>query len=157
MSLLRKIFLPQTPGRVFSASSLPGLTANPWSRKNSPRERIITEGKKKTQKLKRYDIQRIYARKRLRTADLILGGFSIADQFGLKAIQDTYNRAFEEWKNDYRYLTELTLVLNHKIWQYHKKRPDFAALYNSLWKDADQYAVENLKDEELGYYFDVTD
>ena len=83
--------------------------------------------------------------------------FSIADQFGLKAIQDTYNRAFEEWKNDYRYLTELTLVLNHKIWQYHKKRPDFAALYNSLWKDADQYAVENLKDEEWGYYFDVTD
>ena len=83
--------------------------------------------------------------------------FSIADQFGLKAIQDTYNRAFEEWKNDYRYLTELTLVLNNNICNYKKKRPDFAALYNSLWKDADQYAVENLKDEELGYYFDVTD
>ena len=83
--------------------------------------------------------------------------FSIADKFGLSAIQDTFNRAFEEWKEDYKYLTELILVLNHKIWQYYKTRPEFAALYNSLWEQADQYAVENLKDEELGYFYDVTD
>ena len=25
------------------------------------------------------------------------------------------------------------------------------------WRQADQYAVENLKDEELSYYYDVTD
>lgn len=47
--------------------------------------------------------------------------FSIADQFGLSAVQDTFNRAFEEWKENYKYLTELVLVLNHKIWQYHEK------------------------------------
>lgn len=40
--------------------------------------------------------------------------FSIADRFGLSAIQDTFKRAFEEWKNNYKYLTELILVLNHK-------------------------------------------
>ena len=39
--------------------------------------------------------------------------FSIADRFGLSAIQDTFKRAFEEWKNNYKYLTELILVLNH--------------------------------------------
>lgn len=33
--------------------------------------------------------------------------FSIADRFGLSAIQDTFKRAFEEWKNNYKYLTEL--------------------------------------------------
>lgn len=27
--------------------------------------------------------------------------FSIADRFGLSAIQDTFKRAFEEWKNNY--------------------------------------------------------
>ena len=42
--------------------------------------------------------------------------FSIADRFGLAAVLDTFNRAFREWKGDYKFLTELTLVLNHKIW-----------------------------------------
>lgn len=83
--------------------------------------------------------------------------FSIADKFGLSSIQDTFNRAFEGWKEDYKYLTELILVLNHKIWQYHKTRPEFATLYNSLWEQADRYAVENLKDDELSYFYDVTD
>lgn len=83
--------------------------------------------------------------------------FSIADKFDLSSIQDTFNRAFEEWKEDYKYLTELILVLNHKIWQYHKTRPEFATLYNSLWEQADRYAVENLKDDELRYFYDVTD
>ncbi len=48
--------------------------------------------------------------------------FSIADRFGLSAIQYTFNRTFEEWIEDYKYLTELVLVLNHKIWQYHENR-----------------------------------
>ena len=45
--------------------------------------------------------------------------FTIADFFGVKAIQDTFDRAFGEWKKDYKYLTELILVLNHKIWQHY--------------------------------------
>ena len=83
--------------------------------------------------------------------------FSIADRFGLSAIRDTFNRAFREGKEDYEYLTELVLVLNHKIWQYYETRPDIASLYNTLWEEASQYAVENLKDDELSYYYDVTD
>ena len=83
--------------------------------------------------------------------------FTIADRFGLSAIQDTFNRAFEEWKEHYKYLTELILVLNHKIWQYHESYPEFASLYNSLWEQADLYAVENLKGEEVEYFYEVTD
>lgn len=83
--------------------------------------------------------------------------FSIADRFGISAIQDTFNRAFEEWKENYKYLTELILVLNHKIWQYYETRPEVATLYNSLWEQADLYAQENLKDDELSYYYEVTD
>lgn len=83
--------------------------------------------------------------------------FTIADVFGLSAIQDTFNRAFTEWKEDYKFLTELVLVLNHKIWQYYERKPEVAALYNTLWEQADQYAVDNLKDDELSYFLDVTD
>ena len=69
--------------------------------------------------------------------------FSIADRFGLSAIQDTFNRAFKEWKENYKYLTDLVLVLNHKIWQYYETRPEIATLYNTLWAQASQYAMEH--------------
>ena len=82
--------------------------------------------------------------------------FSIADRFGLAAVLDTFNRAFREWKGDYKFLTELTLVLNHKIWQYYENRPDMAVLYNILWEQAEQYAKENLKRDELSEYLGET-
>lgn len=44
--------------------------------------------------------------------------FSIADKYGIAGVKDTYRRAFNEWKDDYKFFTELTLVLNHKIWQH---------------------------------------
>ena len=31
--------------------------------------------------------------------------FTIADRFGLSAIRDTYNRAFKEWNENYKFLT----------------------------------------------------
>ena len=83
--------------------------------------------------------------------------FSIADRFGKAAITDTYNRAFKEWKDNCKFLTELVLVLNHKIWQYYENNPDVASLYNSLWEKTDEYAMENLKGEEATYYFKVKD
>ena len=58
--------------------------------------------------------------------------FSIADRFGLAAVLDTFNRAFREWKGDYKFLTELTLVLNHKIWQYYENRPDMAGVLKTI-------------------------
>ena len=83
--------------------------------------------------------------------------FCIAEHFGVNAIKDTYNRAFEEWKNDYEYLTELVVVLNHKIWRYYGQNDVYARLYDSLWKKADAYAVNNLKGDELRYFLRVTD
>lgn len=31
--------------------------------------------------------------------------FTIAEAFGENAVRDTFNRAFEEWKGNYKYLT----------------------------------------------------
>lgn len=83
--------------------------------------------------------------------------FSIADRFGTSAIKDIYNRAFNEWKHNYKYLTELILVLNHKIWQYCESDTCTAKLYDSLWRKTEQYALENLKENELDYFYRVTD
>ena len=83
--------------------------------------------------------------------------FSIADKFGTLAIKDTFKRAFKEWKTNYIYLTELVIVLNHKIWQYYEKNETYAKLYNDLWEEADNYACENLKGDELRHFYEVTD
>lgn len=83
--------------------------------------------------------------------------FSIADKFGLSAVQDTFNRAFDEWKDNYIYLTELVLVLNWKMWQHYEHNEQLARLYESLWGQADEYAFQNLKDNELEYFIQTTD
>ena len=83
--------------------------------------------------------------------------FSIADRFGVSAIKDTFKRAFNEWKSDYKYLTELVMVLNWKIWQHYETNDKYAELYNELWGEADLYAMENLKGDEAAYFFRTTD
>lgn len=83
--------------------------------------------------------------------------FSIADHFGISAIKDTYKNAFKNWKFDYKYLTELVMALNWKIWEHYKSNQAFAKIYNDLWTKCYDYAVNNLKDDELNYFFTVTD
>lgn len=84
--------------------------------------------------------------------------FTIADAFGINAIKDTYKRAFNEWRNDYKMLTALVITLNHKLWQHYEAgHKEFALVYNDLWDEAQTYAYENLKDEALAYFIEVTD
>ena len=83
--------------------------------------------------------------------------FTIADRFGVSAIKDTFKRAFNEWKSDYKYLTELVMVLNWKIWQHYETNDKYAELYNELWGEADLDAMENLKGDEAAYFFRTTD
>lgn len=83
--------------------------------------------------------------------------FSIADRFGLSAVHDTYSRAFKEWRDNYIYLTELVLVLNHKIWQHYQTNEALARLYDKLWRDAAAWACKHLKGEEAEYYYRTLD
>lgn len=83
--------------------------------------------------------------------------FSIADNFGKAAIKDTYKRAFHEWKGNYKYLTELVMALNWKIYEHWDTNNEYAGLYNELFEKADVYAQENLKGEELSYFYRTTD
>ena len=71
--------------------------------------------------------------------------FSMADRFGVGAIRDTYDRAFNEWKGDYKYLTEFVMILNWEIWEHYENNETYA------------YALENLKGEELQYFCDTTE
>lgn len=84
--------------------------------------------------------------------------FTIADKFWTSAVKDTFQRAFDEWKSNYKYLTELVMVLNWKLREHYDKWDKaLAKVYESLWMQADEYAVDNLKDDELSYFLNTTD
>ena len=84
--------------------------------------------------------------------------FTIADHFGINAVKDTFRRAFNEWKGNYVYLTELVCTCNLKIWEHWEKgNQSLAEVYDSLWRKADGYACDNLKGEELSFFYRVTD
>ena len=85
--------------------------------------------------------------------------FSIADRFGEKAIRDTYTKLFNQWKDKHpKEITELTLILNWKIWQHYEQGNEaLAQVYNELWEKMDLWCQENLKGDDLDYYYHTTD
>lgn len=83
--------------------------------------------------------------------------FSMAELFGLDDISDTFNRALEEWKSNIVYLTELVMVLNWKIWYWYENYDEYAELYQELWEKADEWALNNLKDDDLSYFLRTVD
>lgn len=83
--------------------------------------------------------------------------FCIAECFGGKAVKDTFRRIFNEWKSNVVYLTELVMVLNWKIWEWYECDGAVADIYNKLYEKADQYAIENLKGDELQYFLRTVD
>ena len=84
--------------------------------------------------------------------------FTIADKFGIEAVKDTFKRAFSEWKTDYIYLTELTLVINWKCWEhYEKNNLEISKLYSEYYYQLREYGLDNLKGKELEYFIKTLD
>lgn len=81
--------------------------------------------------------------------------FIAAEQSGVNAIKDTYNRILAECKDNYKDLTEFVMVLNWRSWMCENK--NFSNLYDTLWMTADEYATTHLTGEELAYFYDTTD
>lgn len=84
--------------------------------------------------------------------------FRIAEAFGIDAVKDTFNRAFQEWRTNYLYLTEFVIVLNQRCWMhYDKGNMELSKLYSDYYYKAHDWACNNLKGKEFEHYFNVTD
>ena len=88
--------------------------------------------------------------------------FSIAEPFGRQAIEDTAKRAFDEWKDNYKYLTELIMVINHKSWEHAEHNNSaLAELYSNLYYRYDEKAIKYISihhpESALTYYFKTLD
>ena len=83
--------------------------------------------------------------------------FSLADNRGADAILKVYTKVFNEWKTNYRYITELVLVLYYKIWQYNGKDNILINLYYKLWNKTSIWCEDNFSELERKYYIETTD
>jgi hypothetical protein len=43
------------------------------------------------------------------------------------------------------------------MWRWHETSDIYARLYRELWMKLDQWCIDNLKGEELEYYYATTD
>ena len=84
--------------------------------------------------------------------------FVIADKFGESAIRNTYERAFNEWKNNVQFFASLVCTLNHQIWNHHEAGNEaIARVYDELWKKADAFAYDHFTGKDIKYYSDFLD
>lgn len=58
---------------------------------------------------------------------------------------------------DHMAIAALAISANNKIWQHHKTNPALSHSYNEVWEMVDEYALNNLKGEELNFYIRATD
>ena len=83
--------------------------------------------------------------------------FTIADAFGVDAINDTFKRSFDGWKNNVEYITELAMVMSWKLCYYYGKNETYMNLYSELYHKVDEWCMNNLINSDLIYYIDTTD
>ena len=85
--------------------------------------------------------------------------FSIAEKFGKEEIERVYNEIFKETKKDYKLLTELVMILNHKSHEHAEyiDSQDICELYSCLFEKTWEYAINTLRDDELAYFLEITD
>lgn len=94
--------------------------------------------------------------------------FMIAELCGnaLHDVRDTFNRAFNEWKSDIKYITEMYMVFNARInILYEQKNMPLYNLYMELYQKIDNYVLAedndgnplNYSKEDVGYFISTTD
>jgi len=86
--------------------------------------------------------------------------FSIAETFfGPPSIKDTAKRAWSEWKDDYKYATELIMVLNHKCWYWNNRNDNLMELYSNLYYEYNEklYVLYANDKVALNYIFHTLD
>ena len=81
---------------------------------------------------------------------------NVSDYYGCDEVSDTYERLFEEAKDNYIYLTELAMALNLKAWMHEFISERCETLYKDLYIRTNKYAMDHLNDEERSYYLTFT-
>ena len=82
---------------------------------------------------------------------------SIAECYGIRAVNDTYKNVMRSWSKDLEYMCEWVICLNQKIWQHYNSYPNLAKVYDTLWRKADEHCRKVFKGKELTEYLNYID
>lgn len=83
---------------------------------------------------------------------------SIAEPFGERAIRDTIRQARRDMGHNVVYMTELCMALNWKIWEHHDRGHGGAArIYDTLWREQEDWCLSHFSGEDLDYFFETID
>lgn len=91
------------------------------------------------------------------TKTTFFNDFFIANQFGINAVKDTFRRAFNEWKNNIVYISELAIVMSCMSCSYYKRNTELMELYSDYYHKVDDWVFKHFKDKDIMYYLQVTD
>ena len=84
--------------------------------------------------------------------------FTIAERWGVKAIEDTYKNAFQSWKNDLVFIVELVLVLNWKmLYMDERHMTEKSVMYYKCWVELSNWCERHLEAGAYEYFINVTD
>ena len=83
--------------------------------------------------------------------------FSISEIFGIDSIVDTYNICLMNWKTNYKYITELYLVINWKMFRWYNNDRRYYECYLNLFRELEKWVHENFSKEELEFFYKKTD
>ena len=92
--------------------------------------------------------------------------FAIADWYGDKELNGTYQNVMKSWCSDYKAFTEIVIALNLLAWandrlveQGFNDREKFKELYSDMYEKAKDEFYEKFSDNEEArtYFFNMTD
>ena len=84
--------------------------------------------------------------------------FTIAERFGLPAIKDTYKNAFNSYKTNVVFITELVLVLNWKmLYMDERHMTEKSVMYYKCWVELSNWCERHLEAGAYEYFILVTD
>ena len=84
--------------------------------------------------------------------------FTLTERFGVKAIKDTYKNAFNSYKTDVVFITELVLVLNWKmLYMDERHMTEKSVMYYKCWVELSNWCERHLEAGAYEYFILVTD
>lgn len=112
-----------------------------------------------------------YERKYTFYSDFGIAEFCEVYKADAGAVKDTYNRVEEFWGSSIEAITEVVMVLNHKIWSFYDNvdssylgcseewRQHFMEVYQELYERCVAFIEKTFANdsEALSYYYEVTD
>lgn len=83
--------------------------------------------------------------------------FTKVENEGLDAVRAKFSEIMDECKGDYIKITELYVICNHKCWEHNKGNLALSSLYHEMQCTVYTTVDETFTEEQINYFYDVTD